>query len=32
MSYQDIRVENRGLASWIVMNRPEAMNAVRPQT
>ena len=32
MSYEDIRVENRGLATWIVMNRPQAMNAVRPQT
>ncbi len=32
MSYQDIRVEIRGQAHWIVMNRPQAMNAVRPQT
>lgn len=32
MSYQDIRVENRGLARWIVIDRPQTMNAVRPQT
>ena len=32
MSYEDIRVEQRGLATWIVINRPQAMNAVRPQT
>jgi 2-(1,2-epoxy-1,2-dihydrophenyl)acetyl-CoA isomerase len=30
--YEDIRVENRGLASWIAINRPAAMNAVRPKT
>jgi 1,4-dihydroxy-2-naphthoyl-CoA synthase len=32
MSYQDIRAETRGQASWIVMHRPETMSAVRPQT
>lgn len=32
MNYEDIRVENRGLATWITLNRPEAMNAVRPRT
>ncbi len=32
MSFEDIRVETRGQAHWIIMNRPEAMNAVRPQT
>lgn len=32
MEYQDIRVETRGIASWIFLNRPEQMNAVRPQT
>ncbi|MFW6093875.1 MAG: enoyl-CoA hydratase/isomerase family protein [Pseudomonadota bacterium] len=32
MSYEDIRVETRGHARWIIMNRPEVMNAVRPRT
>lgn len=32
MSYQDIRTETRGASSWIILNRPEQMNAVRPQT
>ncbi|HJN93799.1 MAG TPA: enoyl-CoA hydratase/isomerase family protein [Dehalococcoidia bacterium] len=32
MSYTDIRYENRGLVTWITINRPEVMNAVRPQT
>jgi len=32
MSYTDIKVENKGLATWITLNRPEAMNAVRPKT
>ena len=32
MAYQDIRVETRGLASWITIDRPKAMNAVRPRT
>jgi len=31
-SYEDLKVENRGLATWIVLSRPEAMNAVRPKT
>jgi enoyl-CoA hydratase/carnithine racemase len=31
-TYEDIRVETRGLASWISLNRPETMNAVRPRT
>lgn len=32
MEYQDIRVETRGNANWIFLDRPEQMNAVRPQT
>jgi 2-(1,2-epoxy-1,2-dihydrophenyl)acetyl-CoA isomerase len=32
MIFEDVRVENRGQASWIVIDRPEAMNAVRPRT
>jgi enoyl-CoA hydratase/carnithine racemase len=32
MTYEDIRVETRGHASWIVLARPKAMNAVRPRT
>lgn len=32
MDYQDIRVETRGECSWIFFNRPQALNAVRPQT
>lgn len=32
MSYEDVRLETRGQASWIIIDRPEAMNAVRPQT
>ncbi len=32
MTYSDIRYENRGLVTWITINRPEVMNAVRPQT
>lgn len=32
MSSPDVVSERRGLASWIVLNRPEAMNAVRPRT
>ncbi|MEQ9450479.1 MAG: enoyl-CoA hydratase/isomerase family protein [Pseudomonadales bacterium] len=32
MSYQDVLVEQRELSSWIYINRPEQMNAVRPQT
>lgn len=32
MAYEDIRVDNRGLATWITLHRPEAMNAVRPRT
>lgn len=31
-SYEDILVERRGASSWITLNRPEQMNAVRPQT
>jgi len=32
MTYEDIRVEARGLATWITIDRPKAMNAVRPRT
>jgi 2-(1,2-epoxy-1,2-dihydrophenyl)acetyl-CoA isomerase len=32
MEYQDVRVETRGASSWIWLNRPDRMNAVRPQT
>lgn len=32
MEYQDVRVETRGISSWIFLNRPEQMNAIRPQT
>lgn len=32
MDYEDLRVETRGLASWIAIDRPKAMNAVRPRT
>lgn len=32
MEYQDIRVETRGHSSWIFLNRPEQMNAIRPKT
>jgi len=32
MTYEDIRVEARGLATWIAIDRPKAMNAVRPRT
>jgi enoyl-CoA hydratase/carnithine racemase len=32
VGYEDIRVETRGLASWITIARPKAMNAVRPRT
>ena len=32
MTYTDIRVETRGAATWITIDRPEAMNAVRPRT
>jgi enoyl-CoA hydratase/carnithine racemase len=32
MSYEDIRLETRGQTSWIIIDRPEAMNAVRPRT
>ncbi len=32
MSYEDVRVETRDQTSWIIINRPEAMNAVRPRT
>ena len=32
MEYQDVRVETRGDSSWIYLNRPEQMNAIRPQT
>jgi enoyl-CoA hydratase/carnithine racemase len=31
-AYEDIRVDTRGRASWIFLNRPKAMNAVRPRT
>lgn len=30
--YEDVRVENRGPCTWIAINRPAAMNAVRPRT
>ncbi|MGE0621830.1 MAG: enoyl-CoA hydratase/isomerase family protein [Pseudomonadales bacterium] len=32
MDYEDIRLERRGLASIITIDRPQAMNAVRPRT
>jgi enoyl-CoA hydratase/carnithine racemase len=32
MELSDVRLETRGPASWIVIDRPEAMNAVRPRT
>jgi enoyl-CoA hydratase/carnithine racemase len=32
MDYKDIRCARRGLASIITIDRPEAMNAVRPRT
>lgn len=32
MNTSDVRLENRGLASWVIIDRPEVMNAVRPKT
>ena len=32
MDYQDILVQRRGGAAWIVINRPERMNAFRGRT
>jgi 2-ketocyclohexanecarboxyl-CoA hydrolase len=32
MDYQDIRVERRGGAAWIVIDRPQRMNAFRGRT
>jgi enoyl-CoA hydratase len=32
VTYTDIRVETRGPATWITIDRPAAMNAVRPRT
>ena len=32
MDYQDIRVERRGAAEWIVIDRPSRMNAFRGRT
>jgi enoyl-CoA hydratase/carnithine racemase len=32
MPFEDVKLETRGPASWISINRPEAMNAVRPKT
>ncbi len=32
MDYEDILVEDRGKATWITLNRPDVMNAIRPQT
>jgi enoyl-CoA hydratase len=32
VAYEDVRLETRGLASWITIDRPKAMNAVRPRT
>jgi enoyl-CoA hydratase/carnithine racemase len=32
VAYEDVRLETRGLASWIAIDRPKAMNAVRPRT
>jgi 2-(1,2-epoxy-1,2-dihydrophenyl)acetyl-CoA isomerase len=32
MNYEDIRLETKGATSRITINRPEAMNAVRPRT
>lgn len=31
-SYTDLIVENRGLASWIILNRPESLNSLTPDT
>lgn len=32
MSFQDILIEQRGVATWITLNRPEVKNAIRPGT
>ena len=32
MTYEDIKTETRDQTTWITLSRPEAMNAVRPQT
>jgi len=32
MTFEDIKLETRDQTSWITLSRPEAMNAVRPQT
>jgi len=32
VNYEDLRCETRGHTSWIIIDRPEAMNAVRPRT
>jgi len=32
VSYEDIKLDTRNETSWITLSRPEAMNAVRPQT
>jgi enoyl-CoA hydratase/carnithine racemase len=32
VTYEDIKTETRDQTSWITLSRPEAMNAVRPQT
>jgi len=32
MAFDDVKLETRGMASWISINRPEALNAVRPKT
>ena len=32
MAFEDVKLEAHGLASWISINRPEQMNAVRPKT
>jgi enoyl-CoA hydratase/carnithine racemase len=32
MIYEDLLVEDRGAVTWITINRPEVMNALRPHT
>jgi len=31
MAYQDIEVQQRGVAAWITLNRPDALNAMTPR-
>jgi len=32
MTFEDVKLETRDQTSWIILARPEAMNAVRPRT